>query len=180
VPIASAALFTAAVAYDPKHFDPVTGFRIERYRAPTPEMAPGATTISVDDVRRLVKDESAVLVDVMAAEGAGPDPKTGAWRLSRKREHIPSSIWLPDVGKGDLNPAMDRYFRTNLDRITQGDRAHALIIYCLADCWMGWNAAKRAAAYGYTRVYWFPGGTDDWRDWEGSLVTAMPVPVVKN
>ena len=166
-----------ARAGDETHFDATTGYRIDRYRAPTPDTVPGATTISVDDVRRLLKDERAVLVDAMPAEGAGPDPKTGAWRLSKKREHIPGSIWLPDVGKGVLSPAMERYFRTNLDRITQGDQARALIIYCLADCWMGWNAAKRAAAYGYTRIYWFPGGTDDWRDWEGTLEPAAPVPL---
>ncbi|HEX2840055.1 rhodanese-like domain-containing protein [Hyphomicrobium sp.] len=173
-----AAFATAAFAGDENHFDPVTGFRIERYRAPTPDAVPGATTISVDDVRRLMRDEKAVLVDAMPAEGAGFDPKSGAWRLSKSREHIPGSSWLPDVGKGTLSPEMDTYFRLNLDRLTQGDRTRALIIYCLADCWMGWNAAKRAAAYGYTHVYWFPGGTDDWRDWEGPLENATPVPVI--
>lgn len=174
-----AALFTPGQAADRTLFDPVTGFRTNRYRAPTPDSAPGATTISVDDVRRLVRDENAVLIDAMPAEGAGPDPKTGVWRISKKRENIPGSIWLPDVGKGMLAPAMEAYFRGNLDRFTQGDRARSVIVYCLADCWMGWNAAKRAAAYGYTRIYWFPGGTDDWRDWEGQLVPAEPVPVAR-
>lgn len=166
-----------ALAQDGRHFDAVTGFRIDRYRAPTPQTAPGAVTIDVEDVNRLVRDENAVLIDAMPAEGAGPDPKTGAWRLSRKREHIPGSVWLPDVGKGELSAAMDDYFRTNLARLTEGDRSRAVIIYCLADCWMGWNAAKRAASYGYTRLYWLPEGTDGWRDWEGTLVPAVPVPL---
>jgi rhodanese-related sulfurtransferase len=27
---------------------------------------------------------------------------------------------------------------------------------------MSWNAAKRALSYGYTNVYWFYNGIDDW------------------
>jgi PQQ-dependent catabolism-associated CXXCW motif protein len=40
--------------------------------------------------------------------------------------------------------------------------AALLVIYCLADCWMFWNAAKRALAYGYANVAWYPEGTDGW------------------
>jgi PQQ-dependent catabolism-associated CXXCW motif protein len=36
------------------------------------------------------------------------------------------------------------------------------VIYCLADCWMSWNAAKRALADGYANVAWYPDGTDGW------------------
>lgn len=159
------------------HFDPATGFRISRYRAPTPLSVPGATTITVDDVKPLVRDEQAVLIDAMPSEGAGPDPETGTWRLSKKREHIPGSVWLPDVGRGTLTPEMDAYFRANLERLTEGDRTRPIIVYCIADCWMGWNAAKRAAEYGYARVHWMPDGSDGWRDWEGTLVPAEPVPL---
>lgn len=172
----SATLATAASG-ETSHFDPDTGFRISRYRAPTPDNAPGATTVDSEDVQRLLRDEAAVLVDVMPAEGAGPDPATGAWRLSKPRENIPGSVWLPDVGRGALSPEMKTYFKDNLAKLTADDRSRALIVYCQADCWMGWNAAKRAASLGYTRVYWYPGGTDDWRDWEGKLVPASAVPL---
>ncbi len=37
-----------------------------------------------------------------------------------------------------------------------------LAFYCKADCWMSWNAAKRAVSYGYRQVLWFPGGPDAW------------------
>ena len=40
--------------------------------------------------------------------------------------------------------------------------ARTLVIYCKAGCWMSWNAAKRAIAYGYSNVLWFPDGTDAW------------------
>ena len=172
------ALLTAAHAEEsPEHFDAETGYRISRYRAPTPETAPGATTITVDEVKGIIRRERAVLIDAMPGEGAGADPKTGEWRLVKTRAHIPGSVWLPDVGRGRLTPAMESYFKANLDRLTGGDRARALIIYCVADCWMGWNAAKRAASYGYTHIYWFPDGTDGWRDWAGDLVPATPVPL---
>ena len=42
---------------------------------------------------------------------------------------------------------------------------------------MGWNAVKRAAGYGYTSLYWYPDGTDGWRDWDKPFEAAVPVPV---
>jgi PQQ-dependent catabolism-associated CXXCW motif protein len=38
-----------------------------------------------------------------------------------------------------------------------------LVIYCQADCWMSWNAAKQALSYGYTNVAWYPEGTAGWQ-----------------
>jgi PQQ-dependent catabolism-associated CXXCW motif protein len=156
-------------------FDPQSGYRISRYRAPVPETVPGGTRIHFEDVERLVKDKGALLIDAAPAEGAGPDPETGEWRLTRKRENIPGSHWLADVGKGTLSASMDLYFKSNLDRLTRGDKSHPIIIYCLADCWMGWNAVKRAASYGYTSLFWYPEGTDGWRDWDGRFAPANPV-----
>jgi PQQ-dependent catabolism-associated CXXCW motif protein len=37
-----------------------------------------------------------------------------------------------------------------------------VVFYCLADCWMSWNAAKRAASWGYREVLWYRDGTDGW------------------
>jgi len=163
---------------DSAHFDFRSGYRISRYRAPVPESVPGGTRIQFEDVERLVKEKNALLIDVAPAEGAGPDTETGEWRLSKKRENIPGSHWLADVGKGALNDEMERYFISNLERLTRGDKTHPIIIYCLADCWMGWNAVKRAASYGYTSLYWYPEGTDGWHDWDGKLEQATPVSMV--
>ena len=38
-----------------------------------------------------------------------------------------------------------------------------IVFYCLKNCWMSWNAAKRAKTFGYTQVLWYPGGTEGWR-----------------
>jgi PQQ-dependent catabolism-associated CXXCW motif protein len=76
---------------------------------------------------------------------------------------IPGSIWLPDTGYGAIAAVTERYLHKGLERITNGDRAKWLVFYCLANCWMSWNAAKRALAMGYRNVAWYPEGTDGWQ-----------------
>lgn len=166
-----------ARAEEPAEFDAVTGYRISRYQAPVPEEVPGAKRVQFEDVERIVKERSAILIDVMATDGAGVDSETGRWQLRRPRKNIPGSHWLADVGRGKPGAALEHYFTSNLERLTGGDKARAIVIYCLADCWMGWNAAKRAATYGYTAVQWYPEGSDGWRDWDGTLADAEPVPM---
>ena len=58
---------------------------------------------------------------------------------------------------------MADYFVRGLAKATHGDRARLVVLYCLADCWMSWNAAKRAMTIGYTNVTWYPDGTDGWQ-----------------
>ena len=158
-------------------FNPDTGYRIARYRSPVNESVPGGTRIWIDDIEQIVAEKSAILVDVMPSTGPGPDPKTGAWRIVKKRQNIPGSVWLPDVGKGKLDSRMETYFRNNLTRLTGGDTSRKIVIYCQADCWMSWNAIKRAASFGYTNLLWYPDGSDGWRDWDGPFVSATPVPL---
>ncbi|MDX2258526.1 MAG: rhodanese-like domain-containing protein [Hyphomicrobiaceae bacterium] len=163
---------------EPRHFDPATGYRISQYRAPTPAEVPGGTRIGIDELDALVAEGEAVLVDVMPAIGGGYDPASGVWRLARAHAHIAGSTWLPDVGKGMLDGNLERYFRDCLSALTGGQKERALVVYCQSDCWMGWNAAKRAASYGYRRIYWYPDGIDGWRDHERALMPARAVPLV--
>src|SRR6516164_628241 len=53
------------------------------------------------------------------------------------------AIFLDVLPYGALAPVTENYLRTNLARVTGGDRIKALVVYCLRDCWMSWNAAKR-------------------------------------
>lgn len=162
---------------DAATFDPVTGFRIAHYRAPVPPTVPGGTRIDLDKTDELLKS-GAVLIDVMPSEGAGPDPKTGAWRLSHQHATIPGATWLPDVGRGTITPQMDAYLLDNLTRLTAGDKAKPLILFCQADCWMAWNAVQRVAKLGYTQIYWFAEGTDGWVEWGDRHLTPIdPEPV---
>ena len=61
-------------------------------------------------------------------------------------------------GISELAMETENYFRLGLERITQSDGAKLLVFYCLRDCWMSWNAAKRALALGYKNVAWYPDG----------------------
>lgn len=175
--IASATLLNPADAISADDlFDPDTGYRIARYRSPTPADVPGGKAIDIDQYDELVKT-GAVSIDVMIAEGAGPDPDTGSWRLSKERRSIPGSVWLANVGLGKLSPQIETYFSSSLEKLTGGNKAHPIIMFCLADCWMSWNAVQRAAALGYQNVYWFSDGTDGWRDWDRALAVITPEPV---
>ena len=50
------------------------------------------------------------------------------------------------------------------------------MVYCQADCWMSWNAAKRILSYGYSNVAWYPDGTDGWERANLPMAEAQPEP----
>jgi len=138
------------------------GYRLEDYRAPTPATLRGARVIGTDEAEKIWRSHSAAFVDVLPRPPRPRDlPKGTLWR-DKPRANIPGSIWLPDTGYGELAAPMTGYFAKGLEKTTEGDRARTIVLYCLADCWMSWNAAKRAMALGYSDVAWYPEGTDGW------------------
>jgi PQQ-dependent catabolism-associated CXXCW motif protein len=138
------------------------GYRLEDYRAPTPATLRGARVIGTDEAETIWRDHSASFVDVLPRAPRPRNlPEGTLWR-DKPRADIPGSIWLPDTGYGELAPSMAGYFANGLEKATKGDRGRILVIYCLADCWMSWNAAKRALALGYSGVAWYREGTDGW------------------
>ncbi len=147
---------TAPVVAEP------SGYRMGGFRSPVPATLAGAQVVDTVGAERLWKDKSVVFIDVLPRP---PKPKNlpegTLWR-DKKRENIPGSHWLPNVGYGRLHPTIETYFKDHLERLTKGDLAMPILFYCLDDCWMSWNAAKRALEYGYTTVYWYPQGTDGW------------------
>jgi PQQ-dependent catabolism-associated CXXCW motif protein len=117
-------------------------------------------------------------VDVVATTlRPASDGLAAAWLPNEPRLGIPGSVWLPNVGYGRLEPHIDAYFRANLERITGGDRTRCLLFYCKADCWMSWNAVRRAASYRYACLYWYRDGTDGWSAAGLPLEEAEPVPL---
>lgn len=159
------------------HIDPDTGYRTQRYQAAVPEQPPAGERVWIEDIDRLVAQDKAVLVDVSPITGAGYDPATGHWRSAKPHASLPGAIWLPEVGRGVIDANVERFFARELDRLSGGNKAHALVLFCHADCWMSWNAMKRAGRLGYTRLYWFPEGTDGWRDWDRKLIPIDPVAI---
>jgi PQQ-dependent catabolism-associated CXXCW motif protein len=148
---------------------------MERYRAPVPADVPGGQTIDVDQARSLLNQRAAVFIDVYPPRGLGPDPLDGHWVISETRESLPGAIWLPEVGRGHLEPDAQEYFERNLKRLSGNKKNAALVFYCTADCWQSWNAAKRAIALGYSNVHWYPLGSDGWREQGHKLEIVQPV-----
>lgn len=154
------------------------GYRMSQYRAPTPASVPGARTLTVEALIELINDQEPALIDVLAVT-VRPEAETElgiSWLPNKPRYNIPGSVWLPNVGYGNLEPPMEAFFRNQLRRVTNGNLEKALVLYCIQDCWMSWNAARRAVAYGYTNVYWFPEGSDGWAQHGLPLAEAAPTP----
>ncbi len=139
------------------------GYRMQEFRGPVPASLEGGTMIDTETAHRLWEAGEAIFVDVFP-QPPRPEglPEGTIWNAPR-RDTIPGGTWLPNVGFGAIEAERDAYFREHLAELTGGDAAHPLVFYCLADCWMSWNAAKRAIVeYGYSAVYWYPKGTDGW------------------
>jgi PQQ-dependent catabolism-associated CXXCW motif protein len=153
------------------------GYRMDEYRAPTPTTLAGGTVVDTAGVQQLLGESGIVLIDVLPLQKK-PDnlPANTLW-IPKVRHNIPGSVWLPEVGRGALNAEVEDYFQRNLRELSAGDRSRKIVIYCLADCWMSWNAAKRAIEYGYTSVYWYPGGTDHWTAAGLPTEESQPVPM---
>jgi PQQ-dependent catabolism-associated CXXCW motif protein len=169
--------FAEAQAKRPELFDPVTGYRIARQRAPTPvDIPPPAMLVDSAQAAALLQD-GALPLDVYGAAQSRFDELDGTWLVSTERLSLPGALWLPETGRGWLDPEMQAYLETNLAAATRGDLAHPILVFCIADCWMSWNAAQRISTLGYTRVHWYRLGTDGWLDEGWTLVPARPVPV---
>jgi PQQ-dependent catabolism-associated CXXCW motif protein len=107
-------------------------------------------------------------------DGAGGGSR---WVPHAPRLDLPGSVWLPNVGYGAPEPEIAGWFERQLKRLTAGNPAQPLLFYCKRDCWMSWNAAKRALALGYQHVFWYPDGTDGWAAAGFALQSATPLPV---
>jgi PQQ-dependent catabolism-associated CXXCW motif protein len=153
-----------------------TGYRFEPYRAPTPPRLAGATTLDTSAAEKLWREGSALFIDVLPREAKPANLPAGTVWRDRRRDNIPGSVWLPNVGYGALSEEVEAYFRRSLAAVTADDPARALVFYCQVDCWMSWNAAKRASALGYARVHWYPDGTNGWSGANLPLAEAQPRP----
>jgi len=150
------------------------------YHAPTTQIPPlGVRKVAAIDLKKMLKlavEDRPLLVDVYGAifreESLDFD---GAWLVSTPRKNIPDSVWLPNVGKETLNPVIKLYFDNNLKKLTNNDTNKMLVFYCIEDCWMAWNAAKRAKEWGYVNVLWFREGVDGWKDINEPLEESEPI-----
>jgi len=151
-------------------------YRAAPYHAVTTEVPPkGVERINVQQLKQLLLRDDLVLIDVFGAlfreESLFFD---GDWLMAEPRKNIPNSVWLPNVGKHSLSSVIDQYFKIELQRLTKNDKNRRLVFYCIEDCWMSWNASKRAHAWGYAKVMWFREGVDGWLGQGGQLQDSLP------
>ena len=152
------------------------GFRTDGYRMPVPKTLKGAVVIDADRAEVLLKDRAAVFIDVYPRAPKPPNLPAGTVWRDPAHATIAGTNWMPNVGYGVLSPDFENYFRTRLEALTANDKTRPVVFFCLKDCWMSWNAAKRAISWGYSSVMWFPDGTDGWQLIGNDLVPATPLP----
>lgn len=151
-------------------------YRNDNYRAPTPASLRGARTISTAEAAAIWRTGTAVFVDVMPHVPRPANLPAGTLWRDKPRLNIPGSVWLPDTGYGKLAEATESYLRRGLERASGGNKSGMLVIYCQENCWMSWNAAKRALSYGYSNVAWYPDGTEGWERVNLPVAEAQPEP----
>ena len=169
-------LLMAAAPSEPALFDSVTGYRIASYRGVIPAPPPGVRR--VDDAQAVLAhdDGKALFVDFTPAAGAVRDPESGSWRLAEAHDSIPGAHWFPEAGRGQADPAIDRWLADRLKRLTHGSRRPPIVAFCLADCWMSWNGGWKIRRLGYAHVAWYANGIDGWKEIGRPLAPIMPEP----
>jgi PQQ-dependent catabolism-associated CXXCW motif protein len=130
--------------------------------APTPSTLPGGRVIHVAGVEALLRQGKAVVIDVSNTPRRPAELAPGAPWLPVPHRAIPDALWLPGVGAGAPPQEVDDFYRGRLKLATLGNVEVPLVIYCHENCWLSWNAAKRAIGYGYRRVFWYPEGIEGW------------------
>ena len=94
------------------------GYRMADYRAPVPATLAGATVVSTAELQALIARAQPLLIDVLPLPRPPANrPPGSVWRVP-ERANLAGSVWLPNVGYGELSAEFDRYFRDNLARLT--------------------------------------------------------------
>lgn len=118
------------------------------FHAPTPTAIPGAKLIVTTELKQmLASSDPPLLVNVLA------NPKIS----------IPGSITNNGIGS-DFSQKGEMDGQELLARHLKG-KDRPVVFYCRSwQCWLSYNAALQAVAWGYTNVFWYRGGTSSWFD----------------
>lgn len=146
------------------------GYRATLYRSPTPATAEVAQTLDTPGLQALLKAHpDTLLIDVYKRQYLN-----GQFIASEAHANLPGSHWLANTGDGTLDEQWSGYFSRHLQRLSAGNPQHPIVFYCRSDCWLSWNAVKRATALGYARLYWYRDGLDAWEAAGLPVVAATP------
>ena len=136
-------------------------YRQSDYRAPTPATLKGARVLSTEQA---------------AAYGAPAGPRSSTSCRRRRVRKIcprmssfgtsraptfPAAFGSPTPAMASSPPSCSTISAAGSTRLWAAT-PRPLVFYCLKDCWMSWNAARRALELGYRNVDWYPEGSDGW------------------
>jgi rhodanese-related sulfurtransferase len=113
----------------------------------TPQMLPGATTVSVAEAKCLIDrfKDSVVVIAAMNDEDTLP----GAHRFG-------------DAASDD--PSIQGEFAKIMARLTGDDKSRPILIYCHHEqCFLSYNVALRTVQAGYKQVFWMRPGIAGWK-----------------
>jgi PQQ-dependent catabolism-associated CXXCW motif protein len=147
----------------PRTPDMPPGLKMEHYRSPTPNCVPNGITLNTTELQTLIQTQQPVLIDVFALLRRMDAGFGSTWLVNTPHISLPNAVWLPNVGYGQLETDIETWFQQQLQQLTQGNKTKPLVFFCVADCWMSWNAVQRAHSYGYSHVYWYKDGVDGWQ-----------------
>ena len=137
---------------------------MENFRSPVPLTLHGARVLTSDEAADIWNKGGAVFIDVYPQAPKPANLPAGTFWRDPVHRSIEGAHWMPNVGYGALSQGSEAYFRSGLEGLSKGKHDAALVFFCLKDCWMSWNAAKRAVEAGYSNVMWFRDGTDGWQE----------------
>ncbi|MEZ5832056.1 MAG: rhodanese-like domain-containing protein [Dongiaceae bacterium] len=139
------------------------GFWTGPMQGAVPATIAGGKVVTTGELEALISSAMPALVDVGPLPHKPDNLAAEAW-IAPPHRTIPYSVWLPGVGKGELAPDVEGWYRAWLTALTDGDLSKPIVIFCHPNCWGSWNAAKRAILYGYKAVHWYPGGIEGWQE----------------
>jgi PQQ-dependent catabolism-associated CXXCW motif protein len=150
------------------YHDPLTLYRIDRPRSPVPGPPEGVAALDTSAVARAAG--TALLIDVSPVQDGRRDPASGQWTLLAPARSLPGALWFPEAGRVPGDAAIIGHFVATVPRLAAGRR---IIVFCLADCWMSWNAALRLHRMGLD-VAWYGAGRDGWAAAGKPLAPVLP------
>lgn len=129
----------------------------------TPATVKGAEVIDAQKLAEIKAKQAPVMIDVANMELKPKNfPSNMIW--DPRHLSVPGATWMPGAGSGRTDSGFEDAFKARLLALTGGDKNKPIVTFCHPKRWGSWNAAKRAAALGYTHVYWMPSGAEGWED----------------
>ena len=83
-------------------------------------------------------------------------------------------MWFPEVGRAPVDAALWAGLVAAVAQTRGRHPGWPVVVFCRADCWMSWNAARRLALGGVPGVVWLAEGIEGWHDAARPLAPVQP------